>query len=58
MLEVLLIYPHSPLGAVHPQDRAYISVKPLTAVLQPINVPPRVSDKGPLCYNNSHFIEE
>ena len=36
MLGVLLIYPHSPSGAACPQDRAYISVKPLTAVLQPI----------------------
>ena len=39
MLGVLLIYPHSPLGAVRPRDRAYISVKPLAAVLQPISVP-------------------
>ena len=31
MLGVLLIYPHSPLGT---QDRAYISIKPLTAMLQ------------------------
>ena len=38
LLGVLLIYLHSPLGAVHTQDRAYISVKPLTAMLQPINV--------------------
>ena len=38
MLRVLLIYPHSPLGAARPQDRAYISVKPLAAVLQSINV--------------------
>ena len=37
MLRVLLIYPHSPSGAVCPRDCAYISVKPLTAVLQPIN---------------------
>ena len=34
VLRVLLIYPHSPSGAVHNQDRAYISVKPLTAMLQ------------------------
>ena len=38
MLRVLLIYPHSPLGTARPWDRAYISVKPLAAVLQPINV--------------------
>ena len=38
MLGVLLIYPHSPLGAACPRNRAYISVKPLAAVLQPINV--------------------
>ena len=38
MLRVLLIYPHSPLGAAHPRDCVYISVKPLSAVLQPINV--------------------
>ena len=36
MLGVLLIYPHSPSGAACPRDHAYISVKPLTAVLQPI----------------------
>ena len=38
MLGVFLIYPHSPSGTAHPRDRAYISVKPLAAVLQPINV--------------------
>ena len=38
MLGVLLIYPHSPLGAARPRDHAYISVKPLAAVLLPINV--------------------
>ena len=38
MLGVLLIYLHSPSGAAHPQGHAYISVKPLAAVLQPINV--------------------
>ena len=38
MLGVLLIYLHSPSGAAHPRDHAYISVKPLPAVLQPINV--------------------
>ena len=38
VLGVLLIYPHSPSGAARPRDHAYISVKPLTAVLQPINV--------------------
>ena len=38
MLGVLLIYPHSPSGAVHPRDHAYISVKTPAAVLQPINV--------------------
>ena len=38
MLGVLLIYLHSPLSAAHPWDCAYISVKPPTAVLQPINV--------------------
>ena len=38
MLGVLLIYLHSPSGAVRPRDRAYISVKPLAAVLQSINV--------------------
>ena len=38
MLGVLLVYPHSPSGTARPWDRAYISVKPLTAVLQPINV--------------------
>ena len=35
---VLLIYPHSPSGDVHPRDHVYISVKPLAAMLQPINV--------------------
>ena len=38
MLRVLLIYLQTPSGAVCPWDRAYISVKPLAAVLQPINV--------------------
>ena len=38
MLEVLLIYPHSSSGAACPRHRKYISVKPLAAVLQPINV--------------------
>ena len=38
MLGVLLIYPHSPSGVVRPRDHAYVSVKPLAAVLQPINV--------------------
>ena len=38
MLGVLLIYPHSPSGAAYPRHRTYISVKPLAAVLQPINV--------------------
>ena len=38
MLGVLLIYLHSPSGAAQPQDRVYTSVKPLAAVLQPINV--------------------
>ena len=32
VLGVLLIYPHSPSGAVHLQNRAYISVKLLSAV--------------------------
>ena len=36
--DMLGIYPHSPLGAARPRDRAYISVKPLAAVLQPTNV--------------------
>ena len=38
MLGVLLIYLHSPSGAACPRDCAYISVKPLAAVLQPSNV--------------------
>ena len=38
MPAVLLIYPYSPLGAVRPRDYAYIPVKPLAALLQPINV--------------------
>ena len=38
VIGVLLIYPHSPSVAVHSQDHAYISVKPLTAILQHINV--------------------
>ena len=38
VIGVLLIYPHSPSGAVRSQDHAYISVKPLTAMLQHINV--------------------
>ena len=38
VLSILLIYRHSPSGTVHPQDHAYISVKPLAAVLQPINI--------------------
>ena len=37
ILRILLIYLHSPLGTVCPRDHVYISVKPLTAVLQPIN---------------------
>ena len=39
MLGVLLICRYSPLGAAHSWDRVYISVKPLAAMLQPINVP-------------------
>ena len=39
MLWVLLIYPHSPSGTACPWDHANISVKPIAAVLQPINVP-------------------
>ena len=35
VLRVLLTYPHSPSGT---RDRAYISVKPFTAMLQPINI--------------------
>ena len=38
MVGVLLVYPHSPSGAACPWDRVYISVKPLAAMLQPINV--------------------
>ena len=38
VLWALPIYLHSPLGAARPWDRAYISDKPLTTVLQPINV--------------------
>ena len=38
ILGVLLIYLHSPSGTARPRDRAFISVKPLAAVLQPINV--------------------
>ena len=38
VLGVLLIYPHSSSGIACPQDHAYISVIPLTAVLQPINI--------------------
>ena len=38
VLGVLLIYPYSLLGAVRPRDRAYISQKPLTTMLQPINI--------------------
>ena len=38
VLGILLIYQHSLLGAGHPRDRVYISVKPLAAMLQPINV--------------------
>ena len=38
VLGVLLIYPHSLSGTARPRDHAYISVKPLPAVLQPINV--------------------
>ena len=38
MLGVLLIYLHFPSGAARSQDHAHISVKPLIAVLQPINV--------------------
>ena len=36
MLWVLLIYLHSPTSAACPRDHAYISVKPLAAVLQPL----------------------
>ena len=39
MLGVLLICLYSPLGAARSRDHVYISVKPLVAVLQPINVP-------------------
>ena len=35
---VLLIYQHSPSGAARPRDCVYISVKPLAAMLEPINV--------------------
>ena len=38
VLGVLLIYPQSPTGAACPQDCAYISVKPLAAVLPSNNV--------------------
>ena len=38
VLGVLLIYLHSPSGTACPLDRVYISIKPLAAVLQPINV--------------------
>ena len=38
MLEDLLIYSHSPSGAVHLRNHAYISVTPLAAMLQYINV--------------------
>ena len=38
MIGVLPIYPHSPSGAACSQDHAYISVKPLAAMLQHINV--------------------
>ena len=38
MLRVLLIYLHSPSGTVRPRDCAYMSVKPLAAMLQPINM--------------------
>ena len=38
VLGVLLIYLHSPLGAAYPQDCVYVSVKPLAAVVQSINV--------------------
>ena len=39
MLGVLLIYNIRTLPwALRPRDRAYISVKPLTAMLQPINI--------------------
>ena len=37
MVGILLIYPHYPLGAACPRDCTHISVKPLAAVLQPIN---------------------
>ena len=42
ILRILLIYLHSPLGTVCPRDHVYISVKPLAAVLQPINTYTRV----------------
>ena len=38
MLEVLLIYPHNPEGAQCPRESADISVTPLAAKLQPINI--------------------
>ena len=38
MLGIILIYQHSLLGGACPRDRAYILVKPLAAVLEPINV--------------------
>ena len=37
VLRVLLICPHSSLGAAMPWDHAHRSVKPLAAMLQPIN---------------------
>ena len=49
MLRVLLIYPHSPSGAARPRDRAYISVKPLAAMLQPINVTLSLLDQKGIC---------
>ena len=38
VVRVLLLYPHSPSGAVCPRDHVYVSVKPFAAMLQPINV--------------------
>ena len=35
--DVLRVLPHSPSGTVRPRDNAHISLKPLAAVLKPIN---------------------
>ena len=51
VLRVLLIYLHSPSGAMCPRDRAYLLAKPLATVLQPINAATITTVHITLCSN-------